>query len=69
MKTILFLQYVTGGLGVDPESGLGETVDVFSQQIHGRELQFSVSLGLVDIESNKNSYYRMQLLKSNHENL
>lgn len=47
--------------GVDPESGLDEEVHVYTD--------YSVNLGLVDIENNKNSYYRMQLLESDKTKL
>lgn len=49
---------------VDPECGLDENSNVYSENLCGRLVHFSVALGLVDIENNKNSYHRMQLLQS-----
>lgn len=54
---------------MDPESGLGENANVFSIVINRKNLYYSVVLGFVDIEHNKNSYFRMQLLESNDQNL
>ena len=53
---------------VDPECGLNESVHVYSSIINDRQMYYSVVLGLVYNEQNKNSYHRMQLLQSN-ENL
>lgn len=50
---------------VDPDSGLKETAHIYCGEINGREMKYMVVLGLVDIEQNKNSYFRMQLLESN----
>lgn len=57
-----------GGV-VDPESGLEENAKVFSIEFNKEKLFYSVILGFVDIEHNKNSYYRMQLLESNDQSL
>lgn len=50
---------------MDPECKLENNVHVYSKKINGKTVYYSVTLGLVDIGRNKNSYYRMQLLKSN----
>ena len=50
---------------VDPESGLKETTHVYCEETNGKQIKYMVVLGLVDIELNKNSYFRMQLLESN----
>lgn len=50
---------------VDPDSGLKETTHVYCGEFCGRQIKFMAVLGLVDIENNKNSYHRMQLLESN----
>lgn len=57
------------GSAVDPECGLDENAHVYSAFLNKGKVYFSVILGLVDIEHNKNSYYRMQLLQSNDQNL
>lgn len=57
------------GTAVDPECGLDENAHVYSTTMNGKKVYYSVILGLVDIEHNKNSYYRMQLLQSNDQNL
>lgn len=54
-----------GGDAVDPECGLVDNVHVYSAKINGKIVHYSIILGLVDVERNKNSYYRMQLLESN----
>lgn len=58
-----------GGGAVDPECGLGDNVHVYSTKIAGKTVFYSVNLALVDIECNKNSYYRLQLLESNGRNM
>lgn len=57
------------GTAVDPECGLDENAHVFSATLNDEKVYYSVILGLVDIEHNKNSYFRMQLLESNDQNL
>lgn len=63
--------YICGldGGAVDPECGLEENAHVYSETYRGRKVDYSVILGLVDIERNKNSYFRMQLLQSDDQNL
>lgn len=57
------------GSAVDPECGLDENAFVYSADINGVKVFYSVILGLVNVELNKNSYYRMQLLQSIDQNL
>ncbi|XP_055300035.1 poly [ADP-ribose] polymerase-like [Sitodiplosis mosellana] len=57
------------GCAVDPESGLEDDAHVYSEIINGKRMEFSVILGLVDIENDKNSYYRIQMLESNQQNM
>lgn len=59
------------GNEVDPECKLNENARVFRRCINQREVKYSAILSLVDIQNNKNSYYRMQLLESTerHTNL
>lgn len=57
------------GTAVDPECGLDENAHVYSATLKNKKIYYSVILGLVDIEHNKNSYFRMQLLQSNDQNL
>lgn len=51
---------VKAGNAVDPDSGLSDVAHVHQE---GPE-KFTVVLGLTDIQSNKNSYYKLQLLKA-----
>ncbi|XP_033221559.1 poly [ADP-ribose] polymerase [Belonocnema kinseyi] len=50
---------VKGGGAVDPESKLEDEAHVYQR---GKE-KFNFNLGLTDIQSGKNSYYKMQILK------
>ncbi|XP_031628011.1 poly [ADP-ribose] polymerase-like isoform X2 [Contarinia nasturtii] len=52
---------------VDYDSGLQQTAHIFCEEVNGKQLKYIVICGLVDIERNKNSYFRMQLLESNDE--
>lgn len=61
---LIFSLLLTDGNEVDQECGLNENAHVFRQFVNQREIKYSVILGLVDIQNNKNSYYRMQLLES-----
>lgn len=67
-KTDIYTIQLDGGV-VDPECGLEENAHVYSAMINNGKVYYSVILGLVDIERNKNSFYRMQLLESNDQNL
>lgn len=50
---------------VDPESGLKEIAHVYCGELNGKRIRYMVVSALVDIQCNKNSYFRMQLLESN----
>ena len=50
---------IKGGGAVDPDSGLEDVAHVYQS---GKE-KFDVNLGITDIQSKKNSYYKMQILK------
>lgn len=53
------------GSAVDPECGLADNAHVYCGNAQERQdVKYSVVLGLVDIENNKNSYHRIQLLES-----
>lgn len=67
-KSNLFL-CILDGCAVDPDCGLEDNAHVYSQLMNKRCVKFSVILGLVDIENDKNSYYRIQLLESNNQKL
>lgn len=54
---------VKDGLAVDPNSGLEDVAHVY---VSGKD-KFNVVLGLTDIQKNKNSYYKMQLLVADSE--
>lgn len=64
----LFLLFIDG-CAVDPECGLEDNAHVYCRLIDGNQVNFSVILGLVDIDNDKNSYYRIQLLESNDQKL
>lgn len=51
---------VKDGLAVDPDSGLEDIAHVYVDSNN----KYSVVLGLTDIQRNKNSYYKVQLLKA-----
>ncbi|XP_030371333.1 poly [ADP-ribose] polymerase [Scaptodrosophila lebanonensis] len=55
---------VKDGLAVDPDSGLDEIAHVF---VRGKD-KFNVVLGLTDIQRNKNSFYKIQLLEADKKN-
>lgn len=63
------MHFITDGCAVDPECGLEDNAHVYSQMINTRRVYFNVVLGLCDIENDKNSYYRIQLLESNDQRL
>lgn len=48
-----------GGVAVDPDSGLESRAHVYQEGSH----KYTVVLGLTDIQSGKNSYYKLQLLE------
>ncbi|KAH8380159.1 hypothetical protein KR009_009295 [Drosophila setifemur] len=51
---------VKDGMAVDPDSGLEDVAHVYAQ---GKD-KYNVVLGLTDIQRNKNSYYKLQLLEA-----
>ncbi|KAH8234048.1 hypothetical protein KR032_007804 [Drosophila birchii] len=51
---------VKDGIAVDPDSGLEDIAHVY---VHGKD-KYNVVLGLTDIQRNKNSYYKLQLLEA-----
>jgi len=53
---------IKGGGAVDPDSGLENLAHVY----HKGNDKYTVTLGLTDIQSKKNSYYKMQILKHDH---
>lgn len=59
---------IVDGCPVDPECGLEDEAHVYSEIINGKRMEFSVVLSFVDIENNRNSYYRLQMLESNQKN-
>lgn len=66
LEQSIYLSVKIDGCAVDPECGLEDNAHVYSQNgNNGRLVRYSVILGLVDIENDKNSYYRIQLLESN----
>ncbi|XP_043465217.1 poly [ADP-ribose] polymerase [Leptopilina heterotoma] len=50
---------IKGGGAVDPDSKLEDVAHVYQR---GKE-KFNVNLGITDIQSKRNSYYKMQILK------
>ena len=60
VKKIASLKFSTDGSAVDPKSGLDNQAQVYR---HNGTLYSSV-LGLTDIERNKNSYFKIQVLQS-----
>ncbi|KAM8703187.1 hypothetical protein ACLKA7_007896 [Drosophila subpalustris] len=55
---------VKNGLAVDPDSGLEDIAHVY---VKG-DTKYNIVLGLTDIQRNKNSYYKLQLLKADNKN-
>lgn len=55
---------LVGGTAVDPDSNLEDVAHVY--QKNGEK--YTVVLGITDIVSKKNSYYKLQLLESNTKN-
>lgn len=52
---------IKDGLAVDPDSGLEDVAHVYVSRNNDK---YNVVLGKTDIQRNKNSYYKMQLLES-----
>lgn len=55
---------VKGGVAVDPDSGLEDEAQVYQE---GND-KYTVVLGLTDIQRQKNSFYKIQLLKADKGN-
>lgn len=53
-----------GGIAVEPDSGLAHKAHVYKQ---GNEV-WSTNLCLADVQTGKNSYYKLQILKSDNSN-
>lgn len=60
----MFYPKFPDGTAVDPDSGLDDEAHVYCVSKDGSLLKYSVVLALVDIENDKNTYYRIQLLQS-----
>ncbi|XP_032677618.1 poly [ADP-ribose] polymerase [Odontomachus brunneus] len=50
---------IKGGGAVDPDSGMDDCTHIYQR---GKD-KYDITLGLTDIQSKKNSYYKMQILK------
>ena len=66
LKISLNFRFFSDGTAVDPDADVGENVHVYIDKHNGEK--FSVVLGLTDIISQKNSYYKLQLLKKDSSN-
>ncbi|XP_032296678.1 poly [ADP-ribose] polymerase [Drosophila virilis] len=55
---------VKNGIAVDPDSGLEDIAHVYVQG----DSKYNIVLGLTDIQRNKNSYYKIQLLEADKQN-
>lgn len=55
---------VKNGGAVDPDSGLDDRTHIYQR---GKD-KYDITLGLTDIQSKKNSYYKMQILKHDRDN-
>ena len=53
-----------GGAAVDPDSNLGDIAHVFKK----KHDIYNAVLGVTDIQSGKNSYYKLQVLESDSRN-
>ncbi|TMW48487.1 hypothetical protein DOY81_006414, partial [Sarcophaga bullata] len=56
---------IKDGLAVDPDSGLEDVAHVY---ISPNKEKYNVVLGITDIQKNKNSFYKLQLLESDMKN-
>lgn len=57
------IKFISDGTVVDPDSGL---VDLTNVLVEGGTKYFAI-LNLTDIQENKNSYCKLQLLESNNK--
>lgn len=55
---------VKGGGAVDPDSGLEDKAHIYQS---GKD-KYTATLGITDIQSKKNSYYKLQMLKADTQN-
>lgn len=56
---------IKDGLAVDPDSGLEDVAHVY---VSKNKDKYNVVLGITDIQNNKNSFYKLQLLESDNKN-
>ncbi|KAL1402602.1 hypothetical protein pipiens_019701, partial [Culex pipiens pipiens] len=54
-----------GGLAVGSDSGLGEVTHVYKR----KKLIFNCVLNKVDIQTDKNSYFKVQVLEADKDNM
>ena len=54
---------VQGGAAVDPDSGLEDKAHVYINN----SVKYSCVLGMTDIQTSKNSFYKIQLIESNNK--
>lgn len=57
------IQYHPGGSAVDPDSGLEDVAHVYVDK-NGNK--YAVVLSLTDVISQKNSYYKLQILEADN---
>jgi hypothetical protein len=55
---------VKGGGAVDPDSGLDDIAHVYQSG----KIKFTTTLGLTDIQTKRNSFYKLQILKHDKKN-
>lgn len=55
---------IKGGGAVDPASGLEDVAHVYES---GKD-KYTATLGITNVQSNKNSYYKLQLLQADTGN-
>ena len=55
---------VKGGAAVDPDSGLDDVAHVYKK---GDDI-YNAVLGMTDLQSGKNSFYKLQVLESDRAN-
>ncbi|XP_013111859.1 poly [ADP-ribose] polymerase [Stomoxys calcitrans] len=56
---------IKDGSAVDPDSGLEDIAHIYTSR---NKDKYNVVLGKVDLQKNKNSYYKLQLLESDNKN-
>lgn len=55
----------TGGTAVDPDSGLEDVAHVYEDR---NKEKWTAVLGLTDVQNNRNSFYKLQLLQADKGN-